>query len=150
MVWKLLPPKRIITPLETDENGNTILRYRLDLYIKKGKVTDYVVQLEKMRSELLRQRFKPIVRFNFCHGSFHIDFIDKRGKKYKVFLGKFKNFNEAINYAINNIKSEYEKYIKNYEDGLFPNGTSPKEVEKNEKGRKKKKRGRFYRQKANS
>lgn len=145
MTWRLPPSKRIIRILETDEKGDPILRSRLDLSIKKGRLENYVVQLERRKDSLLIKRFKPIVRYNYSHNFFHMDIYDKKGKKFKRELGKFKSFNDAITFAENDIKSNYEQYIKNYEDGLFPNGTRPKKDEKNEKRRKKKKRGRFYR-----
>lgn len=110
------PKKEIVIPLDYDENGNEIARMRIRLFIKRGKLENYVVQLEYNVRKLLN-RWKNIVRYNFYHGFAHKDLLKSNGRYIKEEIGRFEDLSKVVVIAIKDIKDNFEKYIREYESG---------------------------------
>lgn len=97
--------KTIICNLEENEEE----RLRMEFVTDKGKVKDLVVQYES----LLNNEWIAIVRYDCSHGFFHRDTMKKNGVRRKKEV-KVSNLNEALNYALADIKINWESYKDNY------------------------------------
>ncbi len=97
--------KTIIYNLEENEGE----RLRMEFVTDKGKVQDLVVQYES----LFNNEWIAIVRYDCSHGYFHRDTMKKDGIKRKKEI-KVSNLNEALNYALVDIKINWESYKENY------------------------------------
>ncbi|MDQ3021163.1 MAG: hypothetical protein M3R36_11430 [Bacteroidota bacterium] len=84
-------------------------RLRMEFVTDKGKVMDLVVQYESFFDNV----WNPIVRYDCSHGYFHRDTMKKDGIKRKKEI-KVSNLNEALNYALVDIKINWESYKENY------------------------------------
>lgn len=105
------PKKEIINELEFDENGELVTRARMRLFITKGKIENYVVQLE----HLMGNDWKQVVRFNYSHGFVHKDIFDIYGNQVnKIDLGSSTNLKHVVESAIKDIKENYKDYIDKF------------------------------------
>jgi len=105
------PEKEIINEIEFDEEGNPITRVRIRLFIKRGRIENYTVQLEHS----LDKEWKQIVRFNYCHGFFHKDVYDKMGRIInKIDMGSHIDLKHAVDFGIKDINKNYKEYIRKF------------------------------------
>jgi hypothetical protein len=105
------PKKELVKELNKDEEGNPITRMRLKLFTERGKLYNYVVQLE----HLMDCDWKEVVRFNYSHGFVHKDIYNKEGKQVrKIDLGHFANLKDAVDMAETDINQNHEKYIRRF------------------------------------
>ena len=78
---------------------------------EKGKTIGFVVRLQAYVSG----QWREIRRYDTAHGTPHIDVLNWRGKTIeKIWLPQF-DADEAMNFAINDIKINYETYIRRFE-----------------------------------
>ncbi len=110
------PKKEFAEFLLFDDKGEEIARMRVKLFIKKSKLENYVVQLEYKVGEFLKE-WATVVRHNCYHGFSHKDVFSASGKGKKIELGKFKDLNEAVKFAIKDIKENAKEYIREFEKG---------------------------------
>ncbi|MCS4541791.1 MAG: hypothetical protein HY929_05665 [Euryarchaeota archaeon] len=82
-------------------------RMRVDITIEKGKVKNFVIQLEAM----VLGGWKAVVRYNYAHGFPHKDIMLSDGSKAKERIPET-DLNEVVKYAINDIKQNWENYLK--------------------------------------
>lgn len=102
------PKKEILKEIEFDADGSPITRVRIRLFIKKGRINNYVVQLE----HLLENEWRQVIRFNYFHGFAHKDVYNKDGKMVdKKDLGPFRDLKDAVSLAIKDINENYKDYI---------------------------------------
>ncbi len=101
-------PKEIsfVYPL-SEENED---RLRVSAQKKKGQVVRFVVQYEA----LIRERWRPIVRYDTSHGFSHKDLIHCNGRIDKQPL-YFQNFGMAFTFAIQDLKTSWKWYRIAYE-----------------------------------
>lgn len=97
--------KTIIYNLEENDEE----RLRMEFVTDKGKVKDLVVQYES----LLNNEWIAIVRYDCSHGFFHRDTMKRNGRRRKKEI-RVSNLNEALNYALADIKINWENYKENY------------------------------------
>jgi hypothetical protein len=88
------------------------LEDRLRVYASshKGKVVRFVVQFET----LIRNEWRPIVRYDTSHGFAHKDIIHYNGEQDKQPL-HFENFNMAFTFAMQDLKISWKWYKTAYE-----------------------------------
>lgn len=103
--------KNFYIPLTEKEN-----RIRVEINTDKGKVKSFTVQYEFW----LNRKWTPVVRYDTAHDYFHIDVLHPNRKHDKLRL-RTTNLEEALNYAISDLKLKWdyyrEKYIKGVEHG---------------------------------
>ncbi|MFH1563473.1 MAG: hypothetical protein ABIF11_08710 [Nitrospirota bacterium] len=76
----------------------------------KGKVIEFVVQYEVF----IHGKWHPVMRYDTAHGFAHLDRIHPDGAVEKVpFL--YGDYNEVLNFAQYDIKSNWEWYRERYE-----------------------------------
>jgi hypothetical protein len=97
--------KTIIYNLEENEEE----RLRMEFVTVKGKVKDLVVQYES----LLNNEWIAIARYDCSHGFFHRDTMKKNGLRRKKVI-RVSNLNEALNYALADIKINWKSYKDSY------------------------------------
>lgn len=94
-----------ISPLKPDED-----RLRFELETARGKITRFVVQYET----LVNDRWYPVVRYDTAHGFAHKDVLNLRGKVIrKITLGSM-DYKQALDVAIDDIKSHWKEYKKEF------------------------------------
>lgn len=109
------PKKDIVKEIGFDENGNPVTKLRIRLFIKRGKLHNYTVQLE----HLLEEDWKQVVRFNCFHGFVHKDIYNITGEQTdKIDLGEFDDLRDAVSLAIKDINDNHEYYIRKFKKGL--------------------------------
>jgi len=104
------PTKEIVKDIQFDGDGSPVTRVRIRLFVRKGKIENYVVQLEHMTGNC----WKQIVRFNYFHGFVHKDFYNADGIQKKVDLGQFPDLKDAVDLAIRDINENYKRYIDKF------------------------------------
>ena len=110
------PTKEFLRDMEFDENGKPITKMRIRIFLKRGKVCNYVVQLE----HLIDVDWKQVVRFNYYHGFYHKDFYNLEGQQIKkVNLNEFSGIIEAVDFAVADISRRYKEYIRTFKEGGF-------------------------------
>jgi len=82
------------------------VRVRTIVETEKGKVTDMLVQLE-----INEDGWQSVVRYNFAHGTPHMDRINKDGRKEKIWLHG-RSLDEILTYAGIDVGSNWRKYLK--------------------------------------
>ncbi len=65
------------------------------------------------RAEDRWKKWSAIVRYDTSHGFAHRDIIDKKGNKKKTPLFN-QDFNDALTFAENDLKSNWEYYKKSF------------------------------------
>jgi|SRR3990167_2656050 len=96
--------KSFYIPLTVAEN-----RIRVEIVTKRGHVESFTVQYEIS----LSRNWTPVVRHDTAHGYFHIDVLHANKKHDKVKL-RTKNLEEALNYAIADLKLKWDYYREKY------------------------------------
>jgi len=105
------PAREFDRELKKDEEGNVVTRARIRLFIKRGKIRNYAVQLE----HLVGCDWKEVVRFNYSHGFVHKDVYDINGNQVrKIDLGEFYDLKDAVDMAVSDISQKHEQYIKRF------------------------------------
>ncbi|MBM3304071.1 MAG: hypothetical protein FJY76_03160 [Candidatus Aenigmarchaeota archaeon] len=105
------PKKEMVVDIENDEAGEPFIRMRTRLFIHKGKITNYVVQLE----HLVGEDWKQVIRFNCYHGIVHKDIYNMDGRQVrKVDMGSFSDLKDAVDFATNDIRGRYKEYIRRF------------------------------------
>jgi hypothetical protein len=79
------------------------VRYRVQFTTARGRVTNFVVQLEVQ----IGSEWEPVVRYDTAHGRPHRDLYRVDGTATKQWLEM--NFNDALTYAINEIKDNWRR-----------------------------------------
>jgi hypothetical protein len=85
-------------------------RLRVSAFRKKAEVVKFVVQYEA----LINDSWRPIVRYDTSHGFAHKDIIHYRGEVDKQPLS-FQDFNIALTFAIQDLKTSWKWYRIAYE-----------------------------------
>jgi hypothetical protein len=83
-------------------------RIRAEYKSRKGRITSFIIQLEV----LFKDEWKPVVRYDTAHGFAHRDLYNRRGRVTKTELNM--PFNDALTYALNDIRDNWELYRKNF------------------------------------
>ena len=89
-------------PLDVDT------KIRAEYKSRKGQITSFIIQLEV----LFKDEWKPVVRYDTAHGFAHRDLYTRRGRVTKTELNM--PFNNALTYALNDIRDNWELYRKNF------------------------------------
>jgi hypothetical protein len=87
------------------------VRYRVRFEADKGKVFEFVVQLERLKNDI----WKPVVRYDTAHGFAHRDRYDAAGQTAQHEPLPAADFNDALTYAIKDIRTNWEAWIAEYE-----------------------------------
>jgi hypothetical protein len=81
---------------------------------EKGKVVDFVVQLEiEVQGE-----WRPVIRYDCAHAFAHIDRYNLQGKREKE--GLHLSFAEALTLADEDINLNWESYKEKFLKGSYP------------------------------
>lgn len=92
-----------------DEENAARVRFELD----RNRVVQFVVQLEC----LLGDEWIPVVRYDTAHGFAHRDLLyPLQPPEKKEML--VKDLNKGLNYALQDLAANWEKYRKRYEQWL--------------------------------
>ena len=86
-------------------------RLRVSFTTTQGDVQRFVVQYEA----LVEEAWTPMVRYDTAHGFFHMDLIGPHRESEKVVL-EFTNYNEALTFAIAQIRTRWEGFRRQYEE----------------------------------
>jgi len=98
--------------LVVDEEGDEIARIRVKIFKERGRLTNYVVQLEYKLGKIFKP-WKPVVRYNYCHNFVHKDTFNTKGRKIKrEYFGKYKDLKDAAKMAEHDLKLNFQHYIK--------------------------------------
>ena len=81
---------------------------------EKGKVVDFVVQLELK----VENAWKPVIRYDCAHDFSHIDRYNMRGEQQKEELGL--PYAEILTLADEDINLNWEAYRERFLRGEFP------------------------------
>jgi len=88
-------------------------RYR-HLHIKeRGKIVFFRVQYESK----INQIWYPVVRYDTAHGFAHRDLLNLKGDAKKTPLFN-QDFNDALTFAENDLKTNWELYKKRFLEGI--------------------------------
>ena len=84
-------------------------RLRFKLVTKKGKVVDFVVQLEIFE----KNKWYPVVRYDFAHGFPHRDMLLPTREEEKTPLS-LETLEQCVQYAEQDLMDRYEWYIERF------------------------------------
>ena len=84
-------------------------RIRVRFKKERGRIIEFVVQYETQVAD----EWKPVIRYDTAHGRAHTDVIRPDGSREKRLL-HFPNYNEAFSYAEEDVKSNWERYRREY------------------------------------
>jgi hypothetical protein len=89
------------------------VRLRVRFEVEKGKVIEFVVQLEAKEGE----GWLPVVRYDTTHGFAHRDRYRTDGSvvKHEPIMGS--DFNEALTYAIRDIRMNWPAWLRDFGRG---------------------------------
>ena len=93
-------------------SGDNALRVRFE--IEHGQVTKFMVQLECNFSD---GDLTPVVRYDTAHGFAHCDRMHPYKETTKTEVAS-RNYNEALNIAINDLANNWAEYRRRYEEWL--------------------------------
>jgi len=88
---------------------------RVKFEVEHGQVLKFVVQLECRFSD--EEDWTPIVRYDTAHGFAHCDRLHPYQKTVKTAMAT-NDYNEALNFAMNDLINNWVKYRKRYEEWL--------------------------------
>jgi hypothetical protein len=89
-------------------------RVRVQFYTEKGQVAViHVIQYEARFND----EWVPVARYDCAHGFFHRDICHADGRQDKEALF-FNSLADALNYAVRDIKENWEQYRARYEAEL--------------------------------
>jgi hypothetical protein len=89
------------------DGGNKRLRFNLET--RKGRVVNFLVQLEFR----LKNKWLPVVRYDFSHGFPHRDVLSQRGAEDKSPL-KLETLEQCVQYAEQDLSDRYEWYLDRF------------------------------------
>jgi hypothetical protein len=90
------------------DDGDKRLRFRIRT--RKGKVVEFVVQLE-LRSD---GGWKPVVRYDNAHGFAHRDVLDPRGELVEKKVLKLATLAEVLEFAEQDLSDRFEWYVERF------------------------------------
>lgn len=82
-------------------------RIRVEILITKGKVEDLIIQLETQ----IKEKWIPVVRYNYAHGFPHCDLILADGRKIKERIDET-DLSKVVTLAIDELKHNWMKYLR--------------------------------------
>ena len=89
-------------------------RYRVEFVTEKGKVQEFVVQLEyKVESE-----WRPVVRYDTAHGVPHCDSYAPDGTLTPHQALGIADYNEALTYAETQVRNQWQELIRPFQEAL--------------------------------
>jgi hypothetical protein len=88
-------------------DGTTI---RVRLYKERGRILSFVAQLEAY----LDNDWTPISRYDTAHGFVHRDDLRPDGAQIKSPPMAFRDNEEALNYAVTDLRSNSQFYLERY------------------------------------
>ena len=92
---------------------DNVLRIRFEL--DRGQVLSFVVQLECFFEEF---GWFPVVRYDTAHGFAHRDTMLPNGEVEKIEIA-VGNYQGGLNYAIDDLKANWQAYRRRYEEWLI-------------------------------
>lgn len=87
-------------------------RIRVRFAKDRGRILEFVVQYETF----VRGKWQPVVRYDTAHGEAHTDVYRPDGTREKILL-HFPNFNDALSYAEEDVKANWNHYRRRYFQG---------------------------------
>ena len=94
-----------------DDNNALRVRFELD----RGLVLKFVVQLECRIAD--RMEWAPVIRYDTAHGFAHCDQLHPYDETVKIVMATI-DYNEALNFAIEDLASNWTTYRGRYERWL--------------------------------
>lgn len=94
-------------------NDNNALRVRFET--ERGQVLKFVVQLECCFVD--DKVWIPIIRYDTAHGFAHCDKLHPYKPKVKIKMDT-RDYNEALNMAMDDLVDNWKKYRRRYEEWL--------------------------------
>lgn len=88
--------------------GGKRLRFRLRT--RKGKVVEFLVQLEMLAGET----WKPVVRYDNAHGFAHRDVLDFLGRETEKKPLKLATMEEVLEYAEQDLTDRVDWYVERF------------------------------------
>ena len=85
-------------------------RIRLRFVTREGEVRNFVVQYEAF----LKSEWREILRYDTIHSFLHLDICHFKKKSDKIKLD-ITDLNQALNYAIQDIKAKWQFYRNRFE-----------------------------------
>ena len=79
----------------------------------RGRITAFVVQLECW----IRDHWYPVMRYDTAHGFTHCDALKPDGTQEKHTI-PIRDFNEALTYAQNDLRTNYRRYCERFKEQL--------------------------------
>jgi hypothetical protein len=93
-------------------NDNNALRVRFE--VESGQVLKFVVQLECRFDD---KTWVPVIRYDTAHGFAHCDKLHPYEAATKTKMTT-KDYNEALNVAMDDLVGNWNKYRRRYEEWL--------------------------------
>jgi len=84
-----------------------LARYRVRFVSEKGKVLEFVVQLECW----LREEWRPVIRFDTAHGFAHFDAYGPEGQVKAHQPMEVGDYNQALTLALTSIRNRWPELI---------------------------------------
>jgi len=78
------------------------------------RIGKWVIEFSTQLEILHEHQWRPILRYDTAHGFAHKDHISFAGEVKKTALDDIQNFNEALTFAENDIKSNWELYREHF------------------------------------
>lgn len=97
---------KYLYPLSLDAQD----RLRVITVMEKGVAVSFMAQYEA----LIDGAWREVVRYDTWHGFAHKDVMHPSGEKEKVMLS-FPDFNQALTFAIDDLKASWEYYRAGFE-----------------------------------
>ncbi|MGH7800718.1 MAG: DUF7718 family protein [Thermodesulfobacteriota bacterium] len=94
--------------IEYERQHDIDARMRAEYKSRKGQITSFIIQLEV----LFKDEWKPVVRYDTAHGFAHRDLYHRSDRTTKTELNM--SFNDALTYALNDIRDNWELYRRNF------------------------------------
>lgn len=94
-------------------NNDNTLRTRFEL--ERGQVLKFMIQLECRFDD--SSEWTPVVRYDTAHGFAHCDRLHPYEATTKTEMAT-RDYNEALNVAINDLVSNWSEYRRRYEKWL--------------------------------
>ena len=97
--------KNFLKPLGLDRTK----RLRFRIVTRKGRVVDFLVQLELF----VKNKWWPVVRYDFAHGFPHRDVLTTRGEEEKTPLS-LESLEQCVQFAEQDLEDRHEWYIEQF------------------------------------
>jgi hypothetical protein len=94
-------------------DGDNTLRVRFEL--ERGRILKFTVQLESRFGE--SEEWIPVVRYDTAHSFAHCARLHPYEETVKTTLAT-NDYNEALNFAINDLGNNWAEYRRRYEEWL--------------------------------